>query len=58
MHDTITIGVPVLAILLGILLNQRGLDKLEGRLDRMQTELTGRIDRIQADLAQFYRTPR
>jgi hypothetical protein len=29
MHDALTIGVPVLAILLGILLNQRGLERLE-----------------------------
>ena len=66
MHDGITIGIPVFAILFGILLNQRGLDRLEsrmdsrigdlnGRMDRMQSELTARIDRIQADLLQFYR---
>jgi len=65
MHDVITVGVPVLAILFGILFNQRGLDKLEARLDnrvnglearmdRMQADLTGRIDRIQADLTRFY----
>ena len=67
MHDALTIGIPVLVILLGILLNQRGLDKLEarldgrmnvfgGRLDRMQTELSSRLDRMQADLSMFYRT--
>jgi hypothetical protein len=28
MHDAITIGVPVLAILFGILLNQQGLKEL------------------------------
>jgi uncharacterized small protein (DUF1192 family) len=61
MHDTLTIGIPVLTILFGILLNQRGLDKLELRLsDRMNglegriADLTARIDRIQADLARFY----
>jgi hypothetical protein len=45
MHDALTIGIPVFVILFGILLNQRGLDKLEVRLDRMQ-----------ADLSMFYRT--
>jgi hypothetical protein len=45
MHDALTIGIPVFVILFGILLNQRGLDKLEARLDRMQ-----------ADLSMFYRT--
>ena len=67
MHDVLTIGIPVLVILLGILFNQRGLDKLEarldgrmngleGRLDRMQSELSARLDRMQADLSIFYRT--
>jgi len=44
MHDTLTVGIPVPAILFGILFNQRGLDRLEARLDRMQ-----------ADLSMFYR---
>ncbi len=66
MHDAITIGIPVFAILFGILLNQRGLDKLEGRMDKLDgrmdkmelrfdarfTHLESRIDRIQADLSQ------
>ena len=66
MHDALTVGIPVLAILFGILVNQRGLDKLEtrldgrmnvleGRLDRMQSDLSGRLDRMQADLSMFYR---
>jgi hypothetical protein len=56
MHDALTIGIPVLAILFGILLNQRGLDRLEARLDRVQSELSSRLDRMQADLSIFYRT--
>jgi hypothetical protein len=62
MHDTITVGVPVLVILLGILLNQRGLERLDLRIDKLETKIEsrfvhmeGRIDRIQADMAQFYR---
>jgi hypothetical protein len=62
MHDTITVGVPVLVILLGILLNQRGLerldlriDKLEGKMESRFVHMEGRIDRVQADMAQFYR---
>jgi hypothetical protein len=45
MHDALTVGIPVFVILFGILLNQRGLDKLEACLDRLQ-----------ADLSMFYRT--
>lgn len=68
MHDAITIGVPVLAILFGILFNQRGLDRLETRIENVRAEikearaeakadnlhLISRIDRMQADLSQFY----
>lgn len=50
MHDTITVGVPVLAILFGILFNQRGLDRLESRFDRLKK----RMDTMQSDLARFY----
>ena len=50
MHDTITVGIPVMAILFGILFNQRGLDRLEGRFDRLEK----RIDVIQSDLSRFY----
>ena len=50
MHDTITVGVPVLAILFGILFNQRGLDRLESRFDRLEK----RMDTMQSDLSRFY----
>jgi hypothetical protein len=50
MHDTITVGIPVMAILFGILFNQRGLDKLEGRFDRLEK----RMDTMQSDLSRFY----
>ncbi|HEY0796005.1 MAG TPA: hypothetical protein VGD64_09515 [Acidisarcina sp.] len=78
MHDVIGFGLVIAAILAGILLNRydvkelrgdtnRGLDKLESRLDKVQGdlstrldrvhgELSGRLDRMQADLSQFYRT--
>ena len=69
MHDAITVGVPVLAILLGLLLNQRGLERLDLRIDKLDmridkldakmesrfVHMEGRIDRIQADMSQFYR---
>ncbi len=62
MHDTITIGVPVLAILFGILVNQRAVDKLEAKVDKLEARIEtrfniieARLDRMQADLSQFYR---
>jgi hypothetical protein len=54
MHDTITVGIPVLAILFGILFNQRGLDKLEGRVDSRFDRLEKRMGTMQADLSRFY----
>ena len=48
MHDVITVGVPVLAILFGILWNQRGLDRLESRLDKVEAGLNARIDSLSA----------
>jgi hypothetical protein len=33
MHDALTVGIPVFVILFGILFNQRGLDKLEARMN-------------------------
>jgi hypothetical protein len=54
MHDAITVGVPVVAILFGILLNQRGMDKLEGRVDSRFDRLERRMDAMQADWSRFY----
>lgn len=63
MHDAITIGVPVLVILLGILLNQNGLRDVRAEIKEARAEakadtlnLVSRVDRIQADLLQFYQT--
>jgi len=54
MHDTITIGIPVLTILFAVLVNQRGLEKLEERMDGRFNRLEGRMDTMQADLSRFY----
>jgi len=56
MHDTLTIGIPLVAILFGILFNQGAVDKLETRIDGRFNAVDARLDRMQADLSQFYRT--
>jgi len=43
-----------LAILFGILSNQRGLDRLEGRVDSRFDGLEKRMDNMQSDLSRFY----
>ncbi len=45
MHDVIVVGLPLFAILAGIFFNNARFDRIEGRLDR-----------VQADLSQFYQT--
>lgn len=61
MHDLIVVGVPLLAILAGILFNNSTSNsntvKIEARIDKVETRidnLAARIDRMQADLSQFY----
>jgi len=55
MHDAITLGVPVLAIFFGILLNQRGLGELKADLKGDIHRLESKIGRLQADLHEFKR---
>lgn len=54
MHDALTVGIPLLAILGGIFFNNSRFDKLDARVDRVQSDLSARLDRMQADLSQFY----
>ncbi len=53
----LSIGLPMLTILIGIFLSQKGIADLNGRLDRMDSRIDrieGRLDRIDADLRQFF----
>jgi hypothetical protein len=59
----IAVGLPTLTVLVGMFLNQRSFDRLEGqvgsRMDRIEARLDrieARLDRIEADLREFYRT--
>jgi hypothetical protein len=66
MHDALTIGIPLLVILFGILWNQQGLrdlraemrneiGSLRGDMSARFNGVDGRLDRMQSDLSQFYR---
>ena len=69
MHDAITVGIPVLAILFGILWNNQGLRDLKADLKADIQGIKGDFqglkgdfnrletnqDRMQADLSQFYK---
>ena len=52
MHDTIMVGILVLAILFGILFNHYGLVKVEGRFKSRFARLEERMNIMQADLAR------
>ena len=62
MHDSITVGIPVLVILFGILLNQRGLERLDLRIDKWEAHIDASFnhmeafDRIEAGISQAYGT--
>ena len=56
-------GLPTITVLIGILLSQRSVEKLEKRMDGMEQRtdrrfdrVESRLDRIEADLREFYRT--
>jgi hypothetical protein len=57
----LSIGLPMLTILVGIFYSQKGISELNQRIDRMDdriegrlTRIEGRLDRIDADLRQFF----
>jgi hypothetical protein len=61
MHDVVTIGVPLIAILAGILFSRNDVKDLRGELRDLRSEMNtrftrveGHLERIDADLRQFY----
>jgi hypothetical protein len=50
---TIPATIPTLAVLVGILLNQSGLNRLEGRIGSLETRLDGRINALSAEIVSF-----
>ena len=55
MHDVWGFSAIFVTILAGMYSNDRGLDKLESRMDKGFDKIEGRLDRMQSDLSQFYR---
>ena len=63
MHDALTVGIPVLAIVLGAWFNNQGLRDLKAEVVAARAEasskflhLAARIDTVSADLNRFYQT--
>jgi hypothetical protein len=61
LHDVIVVGIPMIAILAGILFNRSDVKELRAEMKDMRGEITGlasKVDagfaRIDADLRQFF----
>jgi hypothetical protein len=61
MHDVVIVGVPLIAILAGILFNRSDSKELRAEVKDFRSEMTGRFNkvedhlgRIDAGLRQFY----
>lgn len=61
MHDVVIVGIPLLAILAGILFNRGDVKDLRSEMKDLRSEMTSgfnkveeHLERIDADLRQFY----
>jgi septal ring factor EnvC (AmiA/AmiB activator) len=50
MHDALTIGIPLMAILSGILLNRQDVSSLRSEMSTLRNDLHGEIGSIRAEL--------
>ena len=60
MHEYVTLGIavsaPLVAVMFGVLLSQRGLDRLEARMDERFNRLEARMDRMDANITRLLET--
>lgn len=58
MHDVLIIGVPLIAILAGIMLNRQDASAirsdLRSEISSLRSEMNSRLDSIQRDMREFY----
>jgi hypothetical protein len=54
MHDVITVGIPLIAILAGILFNRSDSKELRSEMQSRFNKVDDHLGRIDADLRQFY----
>jgi hypothetical protein len=58
MHDVLSVGLPILVILAGILLNRQDASairsELRSEISSLRSEMTMRFDAIQRDMREFY----
>ncbi len=58
MHDALTIGIPLVAIFAGIMLNRQDAasirSDLRNEISSLRSEVNSRLDSIQRDMREFY----
>lgn len=54
MHDAITVGLPLVAILAGILLNRQDVNTLRTDMNRRFDAVDAKFDSFQRDMREFY----
>ncbi|HEX4067752.1 MAG TPA: hypothetical protein VHZ09_17155 [Acidobacteriaceae bacterium] len=56
MQTALTIGIPTIVILMGILLNRQDYARLDAKIDALRLDLSGQINELRSDIKEFYRT--
>jgi uncharacterized membrane protein len=56
MQTALTIGIPTIVILMGILLNRQDSARLDAKIDALRLDLSGQINELRNDIKEFYRT--
>jgi len=56
LQTALTIGVPVVVILIGMLLNRQDANRLDAKIDSLRHDIGGKIDGLRSDMREFYRT--
>ncbi len=54
MHDVVIVGIPLVAILAGILFNRTDNRETRSEIRDLRVEVMSRLSQIDADLRQFY----
>jgi hypothetical protein len=54
MNETLTIGVPLIAIIAGILFNRQDVASLRSEMQSFHAEMNNRLDSLQRDMREFY----
>jgi len=56
LQTALTIGVPAVVILIGMLLNRQDANRLDAKIDSLRHHIEGKIDGLRSDMREFYRT--